>query len=95
MTAHEFNNGDSRLLIDRSIQNDFTDSRRYISGSAAVAGGVVGYRKIVVNGFWNADKNDILFCHGSISGQFVCGVHGIISADVEYSSDIHGFKFFK
>ena len=51
MTAHEFNNGDSRLLIDRSIQNDFTDSRRYISGSAAVAGGVVGYRKIVVNGF--------------------------------------------
>ena len=40
--------------------------------------------EVVVDGFWHADNTNGAFYLGKVARQLVCGVHGIVAADVQH-----------
>ena len=95
MASHQFHDSDSRLLVHRGVQGNFTDRGGHILGGASISGGMVCHRKIVVYGFWHPMKEMDSRRIRAHRESFVNRVHGIISADIETGSYVHGFEFFK
>ena len=57
-------------------------------GGGAVAGRMVGHRKVVVDGLRDTDEFLIFPVHGSVVGQLFDGVHGVVAADVQEVLDV-------
>ena len=69
MASHNLNNSYRFLIVvDRSVKCNFPYSRSHIFGSTSVSRCMICFYKVVIDGFWNADKADIAVNSGGIAG---------------------------
>ena len=81
--AHDFQDGHILLVIYQSVTDDLLCNGADILGCAAISGGMVCGRQVIVNGLWNAHKADSAAVEQGIVGKLLNGVHGVIAADIE------------
>ena len=90
MTSHDLNDADGGLLHAEGlvVTDDFLHAGSDIFCRGTIAGAVVGYRQIVINGLGNAHETLRLVMCRRIIGQHLHRIHGIISARIEQALDI-------
>ena len=88
VTPHDLNNCNSFYGVYRTVADYFGKSCGNILCGTAVAGSVVGARKVVVDGFGNAYYPHVPITGLEVFGKLCDGVHGIVAAYIEEIADI-------
>ena len=84
VTTHGLDKRDVFAVVDAAVAGELGGHGRNESRRAAKAWGVIGVLEVVVDGFWHAYNANRAFYLGKVSRQLIRGVHGIVSADIEY-----------
>ncbi len=83
VAAHNLYNGNRGAGVGAGVYHNLGKAGRHKPRRRAKAGGMVGYGKVVIHRFGNADALDILAFAAEIGRQAGHGVHGIVAAAVE------------
>ena len=94
--AHDLDDGDEVALAHGFVvTSEFAHGGGEILDDRAVAGSVVGERKIVVDRLGHADDAELVALRSRELGNFVGRVLGIVAADVEKVADVVGLEDFE
>ena len=88
ISAHDFDNGDCRNVINLAVTHDFGKGCRNIFSCGTKARTMVGHWQVVVDSLWCAHNIQVFDAMlADVSRQLVHGIHRVVSADIDKIPD--------